>query len=208
MTGRTRKVILLLLLGLAMPAVVRAEAGSDNEYKLKTAVIFKLLKFIDFPVAEKDGEGGDSKKSADAPRELVIGVCGGAHEAFDAMFALRGMTVKGRKITVRKLSVEDLLGTKKLAPIVYDILWIPRPILSQKKPFVIKDLLKRLKSPDALTIGEVEGFIDRGGIINLFKEKNRIGFEINLVKAKRAKVKINSSVLKLARRVITPTKDE
>lgn len=182
-----------------MTGVVRAEAGSENEYKIKTAVIFKLLKFIDFPVVEKDDA---------TPRELVIGVCGGAQEAFDAMLALRGMTVKGRKISVRNLSVIGLLGTKKPAPMVYDLLWIPRPSLSQKKPFVVKDLLERLKSPDALTIGEVSGFIDGGGIINLLKEKNRIGFEINLVEAKRAQLKINSSVLKLAKRVITPPKDD
>jgi|GEM_PF-5791070 len=219
MTGRIRNILLLLLLGLAAPAAVCAEAGLGNEYKLKTAVIFKLLKFVDFPALEKAGDEKGSTKSAvapksasasksdAAPRELVIGVCGGADEAYRAMLALQGITVKGRKITVRKLPVDDLLGTKKLVPFVYDILWIPRPSPNQKKPLTVDRILKRLKSPNALTIGEVAGFVDGGGMINLIKDKNRIGFEINLVRAKKAKVKINSSVLKLAKRVITPPKD-
>ncbi len=208
MTGRTRKTILVLLLGMTMAVMVRAEDGLNHEYKLKSAVIFKLLKFVSFPAAEKDKDGGDSKGKEPPPRGLVIGVCAGADQAFKAMQVLQGQTVKGRKITVRKLSEKDLLGTKKLGPVVYDVLFVPRPSRSQKKPLVVKAVLKRLKSPNALTIGEVSGFIDSGGIISLLKDKNRIRFEINLVEARRAKIKINSSLLKLAKRLISPPKED
>jgi hypothetical protein len=60
-------------------------------------------------------------------------------------------------------------------------------------------LLKVLGGQSVLTVGEMENFAQRGGIICLKKENNRIVFEINLDAAKRAKLSMNAQLLKLAK---------
>ena len=50
-----------------------------------------------------------------------------------------------------------------------------------------------------LTVGETEGFAVRGGIINLTAEGNKLHFEVNLLAAERAGLKISAKMLALAK---------
>jgi hypothetical protein len=52
-----------------------------------------------------------------------------------------------------------------------------------------------------LTVSDVQNFIHRGGIIELFAENNRLRFNVNLDNAHRAGLKISSSLLQLASHV-------
>lgn len=52
-----------------------------------------------------------------------------------------------------------------------------------------------------LTIGEMNGFLDAGGLINLVNQDGRYRFEVNLADARDAGLKISSRLLKLARTV-------
>jgi len=47
-------------------------------------------------------------------------------------------------------------------------------------------------------VGEMEGFALRGGMIELFTERNRVRFRVNLVAAKAANLRISSKLLELA----------
>jgi len=53
-----------------------------------------------------------------------------------------------------------------------------------------------------LTIGEIDGFLETGGIINFILEQKKLVFEVNLVAGKRAKLEISSKLLRIAKRVI------
>jgi hypothetical protein len=62
-----------------------------------------------------------------------------------------------------------------------------------------------------LTVGDMNGFLESGGVINLIMENNKVHFEINISAAKRAGIAIRSQLLKLAKRVIkedTPQDDK
>ena len=59
-------------------------------------------------------------------------------------------------------------------------------------------ILRLLDGASVLTVGEVEQFAERGGIINFKTEDNKIRFEINPDAAKRAKLELSSQLLKLA----------
>jgi hypothetical protein len=61
-----------------------------------------------------------------------------------------------------------------------------------------KNILKEIKE-GVLTIGEINHFASSGGIINLVISKNRVSFEINTDASERAKLKISSHLLKLAK---------
>jgi hypothetical protein len=53
----------------------------------------------------------------------------------------------------------------------------------------------------ALTIGETDQFTNLGGMIFLTMEGNRVQFEVNMEAVERAKLRISSKALKLARAV-------
>lgn len=58
------------------------------------------------------------------------------------------------------------------------------------------------KQHQMLTISEIPGFVEAGGIIGYVKEGNVIRFEINLDAAQSAGLHVNSRLLELAVRVI------
>ncbi len=61
-----------------------------------------------------------------------------------------------------------------------------------------EETLRRYPERPVLTIGESDGFAQRGGIINFSWEGRRIHLQINREAADRSGLKISSHVLKLA----------
>ena len=55
-----------------------------------------------------------------------------------------------------------------------------------------------------LTVGETPGFAERGGMIRLMLEDNRVRFEVNVDAAHDGNLNISSRLLTLAR-IISPT---
>lgn len=49
-----------------------------------------------------------------------------------------------------------------------------------------------------LTVGDLDQFAAKGGMIGLVMQSNRVRFEVNLQSAERAGLKINSKLLSLA----------
>ncbi len=60
-------------------------------------------------------------------------------------------------------------------------------------------ILQKLGNAPVLTVGEDEGFLSGGGIINLAKEEKRISLHVNLTSANRVRLKISSKLLGVAR---------
>jgi hypothetical protein len=58
-----------------------------------------------------------------------------------------------------------------------------------------------LEDSAILTVGEIQGFPDDGGVINFRLEDSRVRFEINLEAAGRAHLRISSRLLSLAQAV-------
>ena len=66
----------------------------------------------------------------------------------------------------------------------------------------LKEVLSFFRGKPVLTISEVNGFIEQGGIINFIIVNDKIRFEINERVAKESGLKISSKLLRLARKVI------
>jgi hypothetical protein len=64
------------------------------------------------------------------------------------------------------------------------------------------DGISALSGLPVLTVGEQEGFLERGGMIRLFVEDNKIRFSINQKAADAVGLLISSRLLRLARAVI------
>ncbi len=69
-------------------------------------------------------------------------------------------------------------------------------------------IIEMVRDHHVLTIGETDGFIEAGGIINFIPEQKKAVFEVNLVASERANLEISSKLLRVAKRVITEKTSE
>jgi len=63
----------------------------------------------------------------------------------------------------------------------------------------MSDIIAEVRNRPVLTVGEVEGFAEQGGIVNLLADQNRITMEINRATAGESRLSISSQLLKLAK---------
>jgi len=182
---------LLLLAG--RPCRADTAPGGVPEYRLKAAYIYKILPFVHWP------EGSDGKGT------LTVGVFGkDAHKA--ARQLLDGKTIKSKDKKTRHIKVVELSG-QAVAEI--ERIEAAEPLGKCQVVFVSascraqsKKILKLIGDRSILTFGETDGFLESGGIINFVAEKKKIRFEVNLDAARRARLKIDSQLLRLAKRVV------
>ena len=155
-----------------------AELPRPSEYELKAAFLFNFIKFTDWPADEL-------AKSDD---RFIIGVVG--KDPFGAILdkIIEGETVHNRAIVARRFSRMDEAATNS------HVLFI-----SSSEDTNLPAILKILDQRSVLTVSDIDNFAQRGGIISLKKENNKIVFDINLETAKRVGITMNAQLLKLAK---------
>jgi len=166
----------LMLAALFWVAAGRADAATP-EYHVKAAFIYKFATYIRWP---------PTGEHADMP--FVIGVIG--TDPFGAALdeVMRGQNVQGSPIRVRRLTrPEDALHC--------DVLFV-----SASERGNLRQILISLRGAPVLTIGDMDEFAERGGMVNLITSPdNHIRFEINKNAIDRAGLKVPSQLLQLAR---------
>ncbi len=167
-------VLVLFIASLA----ASAELPRASEYELKAAFLFNFIKFTDWPADEL-------AKSDD---RFIIGVVG--KDPFGAALdkIIEGETVHNRAIVARRFSRMDEAVTNS------HVLFI-----SSSEETNLPAILKILDQRSVLTVSDMDNFAQRGGIISLKKENNKIVFDINLETAKRVGITMNAQLLKLAK---------
>jgi len=173
-----------LLLGLALVLVAapgplaRAEPQGVEEYKVKAAFLYNFTKFVEWP--------DSAFRDPSAP--FVVAVLG--DDPFgDALDVLKGKTAQGRPIVVRRAASLDALGR-------FHLLFVATSEKSR-----LESVLPAAEAMHALTVGDAPGFRSQGGVIQLVRDGDRIGFEVNPDASRRAGLKISSKLLGLARAV-------
>lgn len=174
---RRRRAALALAALLALAAAVPGRAqGPPTEYEVKAVFLFNFSQFVDWPAAA----------FADGSSPLVIGVLG--HDPFGATLdeIVRGETVNGRPLAVRRYQSLEQLDT-------CHILFIDRSQEAQ-----LGAILPVLKGRSILTVSDFDGFARRGGMIRFITVGNRIRLRVNLAAAQEAKLTISSKLLRPA----------
>jgi hypothetical protein len=169
--GRLPVAALIFALVFAGAAASRAQAQTVEEHDAKAAFLYKLVNFVQWPAASGD---------------LVIGFVG-ADSTGDSLQRLAyGKPVNGRKIVVRRLQSDgDLKGC--------NVVFVGAAEAKNSAA-----MLERLRGSNVLTVGETNGFGQRGGVVNLMLSDGRIRFEVNPHAAERAHLQISSRLLSLA----------
>lgn len=168
-----------LALFCALVAVPQPASEGDNEfseYDIKAAFLVNFAKYVEWPE--------EAFPEPDSP--FKIGILG-ANPFGDTLARLAG----GQKLDGRKMVVEQSDDVKEL--LTCQIVFIPGT--DRKSTPADLEALKKLP---VLTVGEQEGFVVKGGIINFVVVETKIKFEINVKIADQADLKVSPRLLKLA----------
>jgi YfiR/HmsC-like len=167
---------LLVLAHLVIAPRVQTQ-DSPSEYQVKAAYLFNFLKFVEWP----------EEAFPDPLAPIVIGIAGDDPFGSALPQVVVGKTVQGRDLVIRKYRAgEDLRSSH--------ILFISG---SEKKK--VPQIVASLRGSSVLTVADFTEFLGDGGMIQLYSENNRIRFAINVDATGRAKLKISSKLLSLAR---------
>lgn len=193
-------VLTLALIAVSVAIPVMADSAVSRKDKIKAAFLYNFINFVDWPEEE----------IANNDRPITIGIIG-SRDFLKALGPIKQKRIKGKKIVVKYFSgyerlkkppkADDLQWSKKIETLkTCHILFLCTgdfvPIESSGR------IIRALKGSPVLTVGETNGFLESGGIINFLMENERVCFEMNNAAAKQAKLKIRSKLLRLAKRVI------
>lgn len=172
-----RRVFLLILIVLtAFGAGVAADQKGPSEYQVKAACLYNFAKFVEWPSRSFTDE---------TTLEIVIL---GENPFGDE---LRQM-VEGKTAGQRALSIRFIEDTSEIDSC--QILFI-----CSSEADGLDDILKSLRDRPTLTVSDLEGFTETGGMIGFFMLDRKVRFEINLEVARQAKLEVSSKLLQVAR---------
>jgi hypothetical protein len=163
------------------PISALAGAAGDkpapSEQQVKAAFLFNFIKFINWP------QGAFPDKNS----PIQVGIIGDDALGRELEQSLHGKSINGREIKLRQTGwPADTTG--------YHIL-----LLCTSEAQSIPSILASVKGSPVLTVGDMERFGEKGGIINFYIEEKKVRFEINIDAAEKARLKISSQLLSLAR---------
>lgn len=168
---------LLLTPLLALLLCVKVQAQPVDERSVKAAYIYNFLRFTEWPIALVD----------------PFNFCILGHTPLDsALHELTGQPVRpDTYINVINVNIGDELA---LCNALY---------FDDSQHRQIDALLRKLMSAPILTITDAQGLADRGTMIEMNTQRNRVTFEVNLTAAQQAEIHISARLLRLARHVAT-----
>lgn len=174
-----------------------ADEAASREYQIKAAILYNVLKFVEWP----------QNKTPDSNEPMIIGLIG--QDPFRSSFdPILEKNAEGRPVAIRRFpGFKELENTAQMEP------GEPHPqiqaireshllfVCQSEQPHWGK-ILKSTEGHGILTVADSTGFLESGGIINLCTDDDKIRFEVNMVAARRAAIRIRSRLLRLAVRVL------
>ena len=157
------------------PAII----ASEIEQKVKVTFIYNFAKFIKWPVS--------ATNNPYAPFNICIE---GNKPLSGNIKLLQDRLVDGHKIVV--FTIKDPSEWRYC-----NILFI-----GDSEAHKVADVLRNVAALPVLTISDLPNFVNSGGIIGLKVLDHRVRFDINLAEAQKAKLSIDSQLLKLAVQVL------
>jgi len=161
---------------LGVGHIAHGESLSPQEYLVKAAFLYNFARFVEWPAGA----------FADDRTPVTLGILG--KDPFGEIIeSIRGKTVRDRELVIRRfVSMEEMEECHIL-------------FISQSEHKRLARIFVKLKDWSVLTVGDMEKFAHRGGIINLIIVEGKVRLEVNVDVAKRSGLEISSNLLKLAR---------
>jgi hypothetical protein len=167
--------LLFLPLLVTLPKAARADGGAPLS-ALKAAYTLHFLNLVEW-------------KQASA--QLHFCVLGESEAGAQMLSTLNGKSVHGQRIRARRVPGD---GSDRER---CDALYIPESYAADAP-----ELLKQSETTSTLTISDVPGFVNNGGVIGFVVVGNRLRFDVNERAASKKRLKISAKLLELAREVV------
>ena len=167
--------LLVLMVPLAATDLI-AQQPRLREYQIKATYLFNFGRFVKWP------------ESATAGKNDAFDVCVLGQDPFgsalDSTFA--GETLGGKPVAIRRLAKpQDAAGCHIL-------------FISSTEESHLKAILAALENAGTLTVSDMPGFAEQGGMIQFVFDGNKIRFEVNLASAESSRLVLSSELLKVA----------
>jgi hypothetical protein len=149
--------------------------AAPDESAVQAAFVLNFAKFTEWPPANLSGRQGG----------MLLCQFGVRDELMQAFRALEGRPLQGVPIQWRKVTrLEEARGCH--------VLFIAEPGLS----------LVSLGALPVLTVSDLPGFAQQGGVIGLVRQSGRLRFEVNRGVAQAAGLRLSADLLSLAMTVL------
>jgi hypothetical protein len=168
--------LVAVAIGAAVP-VCRLHAQSASIDEVKAAFVFNFTKFVQWPA--------DAFPNATSP--FVIGIVGGDAVSDSLQEIIRGKSVNGHQLQLRRVSATD------------DLAQLHELFISKSDNIRVSDVVARVSARAILTIGDAAGFCDSGGSIQIDVDDSQVRFEVNLDATQRSRLDVSSKLLTLAK---------
>ena len=147
-----------------------------GEYQVKAAFLYNFGKFIEWP----------PRSFQDDKAPLILGILG--KDPFgDSLDSFKGKKIGSREFLVK---VFPKLETLEKCHILF---------IGASEKDQLSKVLKTIGGWNVLTVGDIPGFCQAGGILNFAIEEKKVRFEINPQAAQRHGLKVSSQLVKLAK---------
>lgn len=171
---------LVLVCAMGVSSNVAVANELSRAARIQAVLVLRIVKFVSWPpdaLARQDGL--QICTLGDSPTHL-------------ALQALQGQKVREQEIKVRKLVPSPSLDTSGC-----HVLYVAASQRAAVSPAWLYDSGSRA----LLTISDMPDFGQRGGIISLVQQDNKMGFEVYMRYARANGLQIGSLLLELARSV-------
>lgn len=156
---------------------LRGDAQGTTTGEVKAGFLYNFARFTEWP---RDAFASDTAA-------LVIGVAGD-----EALRRNVDNVIRGKVAGVRPLKTRHVKDANDTAGV--QVLYVGGTAASRAEDFV-----RAVNAGPVLTVGDVDQFPEKGGMINFLISDNRVRFEIRMDAAERSRLKVSSRVLTLAK---------
>jgi len=151
------------------------EVHPSREYQIRASLIFNFLQFVTWPPAET--------------QMPTLHICVAGRDLFgSALSTLEQEIVQGRRIQVTRLVGNEEPHLEGCQVLVVNTQSVD-----------VTPLLEAARQQSILTIGDSDDFLDKGGMISIVVENDKVVFDINRASATVARLDISSKLLRVAR---------
>ena len=173
MLAKSRLLSVMLLL-ITMSA---GAADASREDKIKAGYIYNFAKLVNWPQTESSLD------------DTAFKICIMDSNIYKAAATLAGKDIHGKRAEVKKITASESVNTEC-------------KIIFLTKSANMDEVLETAKGLPILTLADTVNFVNKGGIIEMFVENNKIRFSINEKSAIENGLQISPRLSGLANNVI------
>jgi len=169
--------LLLFVFFSLIPGAGPAEAYGETS-QVKSEFLCNFAKFVEWP------------SSSFGPRSNQFHICILGDDPFDgALETIQDKRIQGKKPKIRYVKkIQSIMPCHLL-------------FISASEQNQLTQILDTISDLNVLTISDMRRFAERGGMISLLWEENRVTFEVNFDALTGAGLKISSQLLRLAKTI-------